>query len=240
MTQINPLTFDDEAAMFAALEKAVIGVLSAELTRIGACSLLLSGGSTPEPLYRALSQAPLDWPHIYTALVDERWVDRDDAGSNTALIERSLLQGAAAQSPFTEMKTAHAKAHEAIDTVHNAYARLPHPAIAILGMGPDGHTASWFHGAPEYAEAIAEDNDRLVAAITAPPSEVTGRYLERMTITAHAMQSWVQAFLIVKGAEKLDVLKTCLADNGDDNGADLPMRHACRLLGPRLRIFAVQ
>ena len=235
MAQFDIKTFDDEAALFAELTKAVTNALDKELARCGACSLLLSGGSTPEPLYRALADAPLDWPHIHTALVDERWVDKDDAGSNTALVERSLLQGAAAQSPFTAMKTSQATALEAIDNVHHAYALLPHPAIAILGMGPDGHTASWFKGAPEYAAAIDPRNEELVAAISAPQSDVTGNYLERMTITAHAMQSWAQAFLIVKGAEKIAVLENCL----DENGADLPMRHAGQLLGARLQIFAL-
>ena len=235
MAQFDIKTFDDEAALFGALTQAVSDALGKELARGAACTLLLSGGSTPEPLYRALADAPLDWTHIHTALVDERWVDKDDAGSNTALIERSLLQGAAAQSPFTAMKTAHAKAHDAMDSVHDAYARLPHPVIAILGMGPDGHTASWFKGAPEYATAIDPRNEQLVAAISAPQSDVTGSYLERMTITAHAMQSWAQAFLIVKGAEKIAVLEDCL----DEDGADLPMRHACQLLGARLNIFAL-
>src|SRR3546814_19800783 len=44
--------------------------------------LLLSGGSTPEPVYRALAAQPLAWSRIVIALVDERFVPPDSAGSN--------------------------------------------------------------------------------------------------------------------------------------------------------------
>ncbi|HCL48216.1 MAG TPA: hypothetical protein DHW86_01740, partial [Rhodobiaceae bacterium] len=83
--------FDSNQAMTAALVADARAVLSAA----GPCSLLLSGGSSPCDFYTALGQEEMNWGDIHIALVDERWVDEDDAGSNAALVKRSLMAGRA-------------------------------------------------------------------------------------------------------------------------------------------------
>src|SRR5690606_38515607 len=62
--------------------------------------LLLSGGSTPGPVYRALARAPLDWDRIDVALVDERWLQPDDPDSNSHLVRTTLLHDKAESARF--------------------------------------------------------------------------------------------------------------------------------------------
>src|SRR5690606_38138991 len=79
---------------------AISSVLSRELQAKPRTRLLLSGGSTPAPVYQALAKAPLDWERVDVALVDERWLLPDDPDSNSRLVRESLLQDRAAKARF--------------------------------------------------------------------------------------------------------------------------------------------
>ena len=83
--------FNSNADMTAALVNDACFALDAP----GPHGLLLSGGSSPCDFYAALGQVELAWQNIDVALVDERWVDEDDGGSNAALVKRHLMTGAA-------------------------------------------------------------------------------------------------------------------------------------------------
>jgi 6-phosphogluconolactonase len=224
--------FDCDAAMTDALVAAACAALQAQG---GQQSLLLSGGSSPRQFYDALGAAPLAWSDIHLALVDERWVDADDEGSNTTLIKTTLCAGEAAHAPFTPMKTPHATPHKAEAQVAAAYDALPPIGLSILGMGPDTHTASWFSGAPEYDAVSAGDAALSVAGVTAPASEVTGRYLQRMSITGRFLATSAQCFLILKGADRLALFEESMAH---DLSAS-PIGRAAALLGERLQVFAL-
>jgi len=79
----------------------------------GNASLMLSGGSTPGATFEALSHYDLPWDKVTIGLVDDRWVPESDAGSNGALIRRTLLKNKASSASFTAMKTKHGTPHEA-------------------------------------------------------------------------------------------------------------------------------
>ena len=228
----NMSLFDSNADMTAALVSAARAILATPQAQ----SLLLSGGSSPCDFYEALGQENLPWGEINVALVDERWVDEDDGGSNAALVKRSLLRGAAQAATFTPMKTPAATPHEAAHHVDALYRALPHPALCILGMGPDTHTASWFADAAEYEAASCADADALVAGLTAPQTPVTGDYLHRMTITGAMLARCQKAFLIIKGDSKITLLEDCLASPSTAS----PIGRAAAILGPRLQIFALR
>lgn len=222
--------FDDNSAMTAALVAHAVPLF--DVAKPG--SLLLSGGSTPGDFYTALGQADLAWSDICVALVDERWVDEDDAGSNAALLKRTLMAGRGANAAFTPMKTAHETPHAAAAHIHAAYAALPAPALMILGMGPDAHTASWFTEAPEYDAISKPGHGALVAGVAVPPGPVRGAYGLRMSITANYLAAVQNAFLIIKGRDKLALLQDALATPDAT-----PIGRAAALLGSHLQIFAL-
>src|SRR5690606_39572735 len=102
--------------------------------------LLLSGGSTPGPGYRALAPAPLDWDRIDVALVDERWLQPDDPDSNSHLVRTTLLQDKAASARFETLTRPGRSIEQAVATANLHASQVPD--AVVLGMGDDGHTAS--------------------------------------------------------------------------------------------------
>ena len=175
-----------------------------DLQQQSPATLLLSGGSTPGPLYRKLSGAKLDWANINVALVDERWVDTDHAASNERLLRETLLVNEAAQANFVGMKNGHQSPFDGQAGCSARYASLPRPySICLLGMGPDGHTASLFPSAEGLDAAV--DSKQFCAAIRARQSEVTGEYVERMTMTPWSILQSRRLILLFTGAEKWDV-----------------------------------
>lgn len=223
--------FDD----FAAARSHLLTFAQHALGGGAPVSLLLSGGSSPIAFYEALGTADIDWANVTAALVDERWVDPDDKGSNAALVQRHLIDHAPQAIEFVPMKTAHATPHEAAGEVNEIYARLPAPALSVLGMGPDSHTASWFAAAPEYDDVSLLDRTALVAGVTAPKNDITGDYQLRMSITARFLDLTRQALLLVNGTARLDILKAHLALPP----AASPIGRAADILGNRLHIVAV-
>lgn len=177
-----------------------------ELQQHSPATLLLSGGSTPGPLYRKLSAAKLDWKNIHVALVDERWVDTDHAASNERLLRETLLIDNAAQANFVGMKNGHRSPFDGQAGCSARYAGLPRPySICLLGMGPDGHTASLFPRAEGLEAAV--DSKQYCAAIRARQSEVTGEYVERMTMTPWSILQSRRLILLFTGNDKWAVFE---------------------------------
>jgi uncharacterized membrane protein len=106
---------------------------------------MVSGGSSPEPLYESLSRQPLDWSRVYVALVDERWVEFGHEKSNEAFVARTLCQNAGASANLVGMKNAAETPDEGLSACEEAYQQLAQPFdVTILGLGADGHPASLF------------------------------------------------------------------------------------------------
>lgn len=197
--------FDDRATLLAHLHEALCSQLQHSLERADAATLFVSGGNEPGPVFRALSSAALPWDRISVALVDERWVPPSHEASNERLVRDNLLTDRAAASSFTGMKTEHelqgTGEAEAVAACNAAYAALPKPwSCALLGMGPDGHTASLFPNAASLQNIL--DSQMLCAAMHAPAGSIAGNYLERMTMTPHALLQCEQLFLLISGAHK--------------------------------------
>lgn len=223
---IQQFLFNDRDSLIDALSMACSRHLDKALNDKGTASLMVSGGSTPAPLYQALSNNDLDWSNIHIALVDERWVDKDHDASNEALIERSLLINNAIKATFSGMKTSAETAIEGCPETEAAYAQIPQPfTVAILGMGNDGHTASLFPHAEGLAAALAEDNQQLTAAITAQQSDVTGPNTERLTLTLNGLLKAKRLIILLTGEEKLAVFKQALTEGPIE---DMPIRAILR------------
>lgn len=203
---VKEFFFEQRHHLFTALVAECQDVLSEALIKHGTATLLVSGGSTPVPLYEALSKTELNWKKIKIALVDERWVAQDHSASNEALVKRTLLINNAKAAEFIGMKTTARTAKSGQSETEENYRKLPQPfSLAIVGMGIDGHTASLFPHAKGLAEALKPDGNQLTAAITANQTEVTGPYVERLTLTAAALMKTERIIILFTGEDKLAV-----------------------------------
>lgn len=212
--------FDSREAMIDAVYAEVSGALQSALEARNEAAFLVSGGSSPAPIYRRLAEAELDWSRVAVALVDERWVDADHDKSNERFIINTLLQGNADKARLLGMKNDSVTARAGRDDCEQHYRQLPSPFdVTVLGMGPDGHTASLFPHAEGLQEALS--TDALVSAIKAQRSEVTGDCTERMTLSLAGILNSRHLLLLISGEEKLATYRQALA--GDDV-AEMPVR----------------
>lgn len=223
---IKEFLFENRDQLFAELSKACRNHLQHSLIDNDTTSLLVSGGSTPAPLYQALSKTNLDWERIHVALVDERWVDKDHDASNEALIYRTLLVNNALKAPFTGMKNLAPNALKGQPETEVEYQKLPKPfSVTLLGMGNDGHTASLFPHAEGLTKALDENNPQLTAAIIAKHSEVTGANTERLSLTLTGLLQSERLILLITGEEKLAVFRQAMNDGPVE---DMPIRALLR------------
>jgi 6-phosphogluconolactonase len=195
----------------------------------------LSGGSTPRLLYERLAEPPyrdtFPWSRTHWFWGDERFVPHDDARSNYRMVREALLSRAPIPAdnvhPIpTEGITPEAAASSYERQLKSFYgAERLDPArplfdVTLLGLGPDGHTASLFPGT-----AVLAEQSRWVAAVVGAKSEA------RITLTYPALESSRNAAFLVEGQEKRAILKRLC--RGDDS---LPAARL-RPIGV-LRVFA--
>lgn len=208
--------FEARDAMADALSVRIAGLLQEALGERSRASLLVSGGRSPEPLYRRLSAQALPWHRVDVALVDERWVPESDSRSNAHMVRQSLLQGPASAATFRGMYSGDDSAEQALPAVERSYRALYKPFdLVLLGMGEDGHIASLFPHAAGLEPALDASGAALCAAIHARPTVVTGEITERMTVTLAALMQSRQLFLCIQGEAKLACLRAAMASPGD-------------------------
>ena len=201
----------------AELAEAAAGLLKETAERAlragQACAVALSGGSTPQALFRLLAGEPwrsrVPWHAVDFFWGDERLVPFDDAESNFGTARRLLFgpirfdeeglhpipadRGEAAAAAYEEELKAY-------------FGGLPDFDLLFLGLGPDGHTASLFPGSPALSES-----SRWTAAVTAPKPPP-----RRVTLTYPVLNAAKRAVFLVAGADKAPALRRVL------EGADLP------------------
>lgn len=204
MNALDCQRYADGAQLAAALAAAVAGDLAQGIAANGTALLAVSGGKTPPRFFQALSQQALDWSSVVVTLVDERWVAPDDARSNAGLVHANLLQGRAAVARFVPLYTADAATPEqGAPAIAAALAALRPPFDAlVLGMGDDGHTASFFPGGDHLAAATDPRSDAIVL-----PMRAQGAGEPRITLTLPAILRSRAIYLHIEGERKRKVLE---------------------------------
>ena len=227
--RIDWIAAGDAAHWAGAAANDLADALARALAQRDRVRLLLSGGTTPAPVYDRLANADLDWGRVDVGLVDERWLPPDDAHSNARLLREHLLRDAAAQAHFEPFAHAGDELGDAVQAA-NLDARQAADVVA-LGMGADGHTASLFPRMHGLAQALA--SPQAYVAVDATGCSGAGAWPRRISLTPAGLAPATTRLLLVRGEEKRALLQRALA--GDDP-LELPIRIAFTTPGARLRV----
>jgi 6-phosphogluconolactonase len=207
MSKLIERFYNDEESFNHSVESNISYLLSKAIEERGQATFLVSGGKTPKPLYRSLSNTNLFWNQVNIATVDERWVATDDKLSNEQFIRSNLLQNNAKSAIFHGMKTDAKHATDAIDDINKTYASFDAPFdITVLGMGNDGHTASLFPRANDLNESSS-----ICQSIQMNNSEQTTEVNERVTLTVTSLLQSKVIFLLLRGKEKLTTYQKAMS-----------------------------
>ena len=173
----------------------------------------LSGGSTPRRLYQLLASVPfsdrIPWRSVHLFQVDERCVPPDHADSNYRMVREALLTNGLVPAPnFHRMAAELPDREQAARQYAEELARILKPQagdwprldLALLGMGPDGHTASLFPGS-----AALDEQSRWVA-----PNYVEKLNAYRLTLTFPVLNAAAEIIFLVAGADKAEALRQVL------------------------------
>ena len=167
-------------------------------------TLAVSGGRSPARFFEVLSEQALDWERVAVLPVDERLVAPDCSQANEVLIRKHLLRNRASEAVFVSLLKSASGPVEALAQVH-------WPAvIAVLGMGSDGHTASWFPGDSDSLAAMAAEERPGYVETVAPEAPQA-----RVTLNWPAIHEVEERVLLIQGDDKRALLEYILGEEPD-------------------------
>jgi 6-phosphogluconolactonase len=190
-------------------------------------AVCLTGGSSPKGLYRLLAEEPwrsqVPWDRVHWFMGDDRFVPENDSLSNMGMARRLLLDKVNAPRGNVHAIPADASDPEGAanlyqDTLRKCYgAERLDPArplfdLVLMGVGPDGHTASLFPGS-----RALEEKERWVVGVAKAGMEPL---VPRVTLTFPALASTREMLFIVDGPGKRGILRRVFS------GEDLPAARA--------------
>ncbi len=213
--------FASATELAQALSEAIANRLASAIAKRGQATLAVSGGTTPLKLFEILSRKMIDWNLVTITLVDERFVAADNDRSNEKLVRDHLLRDHAGvarfvglYNPATSVEAAALAAASRIDALHRPF------DVVVLGMGNDGHTASFFPNADRLDQATDPKTRALVL-----PIQAEGAGEKRLTLTLPLIVEAHMLVLHIEGAAKQATLEKALA--GDDVN-EMPVRAVFR------------
>lgn len=204
----------DKSALAAEAAQRFVLLAQEAVVRNGRFTIALSGGSTPRALHQLLAQPPLrdqiPWQNVFVFWGDERFVPLDDADSSYLMAKETLL----ARVPIppdnifptpTVNLTPNAAAQQYATSMQTMFGEsVPRFDLILLGMGPDGHTASLFPGQPE----VVNPSDKLVAVVQNSPKPPP----LRLTFTYKLLNAAANIIFLVAGADKAEMVKLVLGE----------------------------
>lgn len=206
----------DAEALAEAAAKRLLTRIDANSGRIAIC---LTGGSSPKRLYERLA-APdcakaIPWQRVHWFIGDDRFVPQDDHLSNIGMARAAFLDTLAPSENIHAIPTdamnpeAAAAAYEKTLKDFYGHATLdpekPLFDLVLMGVGPDGHTASLFPGYP-----AIDERDRWTVGV---PLAHVAPFVPRVTLTLPALASCREMLFLVSGADKREIAKRVFTDD---------------------------
>jgi 6-phosphogluconolactonase len=218
VSKVSMHEFADRPAQARGLAASIAERLREGVRQRGQALLAVSGGTTPTQFFACLAQETLDWAKVCVTLVDERWVAADDTRSNARLVQTTLLQHAAAAASFMPLYTGAATPELGLAEAEARVAALPLPFDAVvLGMGDDGHTASFFPGGDHLNAALDLQGSARALPMRAPDAGEP-----RITLTLSTLLQTRVLYLLIAGADKRVVFDAAM--RGTDAAVHYPIR----------------
>ena len=213
--------FGSADALVSEVASDMAAQLARAITARGQAGLLVSGGHSPARLFEQLRTRVLDWSRVSIALVDERWVEPTDPGSNERMVREALLRDGAAAARFFGLKNTAPSPDLGAAAAWNASARMPRPVeITVLGMGDDGHTASFFPGSPNLKSALDLEAPEGCIGMWSPSAP-----RERLSLNLSALLDSRRILIFILGEAKL---RTYAAACGPGRVEEMPVRAVLR------------
>jgi 6-phosphogluconolactonase len=213
----------DSAELAKMAADRVIARISANAGRAAIC---LTGGSSPKQLYQLLAtdayRSQVPWDRVHWFIGDERFVTADDPLNNMGVARRIFLDRYAPAANIHPIPTGTANPDESArryeETLQSFYganrldATRPLFDVVLMGVGPDGHTASLFPGYP-----AIEETERWVVGV---PKAHVEPFVPRVSLTLPALNSCREMLFELSGSDKRAILTRVL------DGEDLPANRA--------------
>ena len=226
----NLHAFANGAELAGKLADKVTETLSAAIEARGSASIAVSGGSTPKVFFQVLSSRSIDWGKVTITLVDERFVPADNPRSNHLLVQENLLKDKASSAKFLPLYQAVASVEEAAVIATEKTKAVGHPFdVVILGMGNDGHTASFFPGGSNLPTALDPNTPRGIITMEAQDAGEP-----RLTFTFSSLQDARLLVLHIEGEGKKDVLAKAEAPGEE---TEMPIRAILRRAASPVEIY---
>lgn len=194
----------DVNELFGLAARHIAAAAISSVNERGRFVLALSGGSTPRGVYRFLATLDMPWPAVHLFWGDERCVPPNHQDSNYRMVRESLLDEIKIpkenvhriMGELDPPEAARVCAEEIQAVFKSPTSEFPLFDLILLGMGPDGHTASLFPG----TAALNEASGWVVA------NEVPQLNTRRITFTFPLINAAREVMFLVAGSEKADVL----------------------------------
>ena len=234
---------DSPLALAEQLADRLVSQINQSIESNGIAVVAVSGGSTPKPLFQALAKRELDWSKLVLTLVDERWVPPGHELSNASFLQKHLLDDLPASVTFVPLYVEN-KGDENNIPVTKSFSELlnnycavtgsdpakPHKFDAvILGMGGDGHTASFFPDADNIAELVDAKNLNYLLTCNSPSTQV-----QRVTWSLPMLLNTSLLALHITGQNKRKVFETAAKEG---SAQELPIRSVIFQDGDPLHVY---
>jgi 6-phosphogluconolactonase len=210
-------TFTDLDALSTAAAERIVAIARESVAERGRFSIALAGGNTPKRTYRLLVERhrdEIEWPSWQILFGDERFVPWDDDRSNYKMARDTLLADAPIPNDHVHpIPTDTPTVADAADVYDQTLRRVLSGGAAepgaidlvLLGVGPDGHTASLFPGSPALAERT-----KWARAVDAPTTVQPA--VPRVTLTLPILNAARNVIFLVAGSDKRPVIAEILQD----------------------------
>ena len=223
---IKPDIFEDSSSLHIAAADYFLNICEKSISDHGSFHIALSGGTTPKSLFQLLAKAPyaekINWSKVHIYFGDERFVPHDHDDSNFKMATKALLihvdlpQGNI-HPVATDLDTAQLASDDYQSILNKNLNKddndTPQFDLVLLGLGPDGHTASLF---PE--TDILQEQTKLCDAV----------YVEkfdswRISITFPVINHAKHILLLSEGDGKIDIVKELVNDQSDNKKYPIQM-----------------